>query len=295
MTPENIGELDALAITVVAEDSCLYETPYLAQHGISLLLEASNNGVSKRILMDVAQHPEPLLGNMRAMGINPAVIDAVVLSHCHYDHTRGISRILGEIGKAAIPVIAHPDIFRLHFVREPELRYIGIADGDRPEDIRLAGGKLTPTREPLVIRPGLITSGEVPRENDFESPPAGLFTVAGDAAVADEMADDLSLIANIKDKGLVVITGCAHAGIVNICRQASRVSNGIPLWGIVGGLHLVNAPEEIIQRTAQELSALGVKWINAGHCTGFNAQAEFRQVFGDGFAPLQTGMRFKLE
>jgi 7,8-dihydropterin-6-yl-methyl-4-(beta-D-ribofuranosyl)aminobenzene 5'-phosphate synthase len=293
MALENIGELDSLKITVLAEDSCRYETPYLAQHGISLLLEATGGNVSKHILVDVGQHPEPLLHNMRLLGFRPEQIDAVVLTHCHYDHTRGVSRVLREIGKANVPVIVHPDIFRPHFVTEPEHRNIGMRDGDLKADIERAGGKITPVKDPLVIRPGLFTSGEVTRQTDFEKPPPQLKTISGDRVIADSMIDDQSLFANIWGKGIVVITGCAHAGIVNICRQALRLTDK-PVWGIVGGLHLIDAPADIIQRTAKELAAMNVGWISAGHCTGFPAQVEFYQTLGERFSPLQTGMLLEL-
>ena len=121
---QELGTLDKLGITVLAEDSVLYESPYLGQHGVSFLLEGVSGGNIKRILVDVGQNSDALLSNMRTMGISPSIINAIVLTHCHYDHTQGIARMLREIGKKDVRVIAHPSIFRLLItnpLREPTL------------------------------------------------------------------------------------------------------------------------------------------------------------------------------
>ena len=158
---DKLGALDDLKITVLAEDSVLYESAYLGQHGVSFLLEGVSQGGVKRILIDVGQNSDALLSNMRIMGVSPAIIDAIVLTHCHYDHTQGIARVLGEIGKENVPVIAHPSIFRLHFGTQPYPRQVGIMPGDSKEEIEKAGGALSLTKDPFVIMPGIMTTGEV--------------------------------------------------------------------------------------------------------------------------------------
>ncbi|MCK4388174.1 MAG: MBL fold metallo-hydrolase, partial [Dehalococcoidia bacterium] len=130
-----IGELDSLKITVLTEDSVLYESHYLGQHGVSFLLEGAKGSDVMRILVDVGQNSQALLSNMKLMNISPSIIDAVVLTHCHYDHTQGVARVLKEIGRGDIQVIAHRDIFRLNFVTEPYLRHVGIMPGDSREEI----------------------------------------------------------------------------------------------------------------------------------------------------------------
>ena len=93
------------------------------------------------------------------MAIAPACIDAIVLTHCHYDHTQGLTRILQAIGRDEVPVIAHPDLFRLNFVQTPFLRHVGVMPGDLQPQVESAGGVLFPTRDPLQILPGLMTTG----------------------------------------------------------------------------------------------------------------------------------------
>ncbi|MFC1983413.1 MBL fold metallo-hydrolase [Chloroflexota bacterium] len=291
---ERLGALDNLRITVLAEDSILYESAYLGQHGVSFLLEGVSGGNIKRILVDVGQNPEALLHNMQTTGISPSVIDAIVLTHCHYDHTQGVARLLGKIGKKDVQVIAHPSIFRLHFCTEPYPRHVGIMPSDSKVEIEKAGGKLTLTKESLVIMPGIMTTGEVRRRTEFEEVTVAVKTIENGMVIDDLMLDDISVVANVKDKGLVIITGCSHAGIINIVNQAIEVTNCSKLEGIIGGLHLVEASDTVIKRTVEELSKLNMAWISAGHCTGFKAQVELYLAFGERFSPLHTGMKFEL-
>lgn len=289
----NKGELDRLRVTVIAEDSVLYESPYLGQHGISFLVTPERQDSIKNVLVDVAQNPSALLENMAMMDIVPSSIDAVVLTHCHYDHTQGLAKVLREIGKRDIPVIAHPDIFRLNFIDDPDLRHVGVMDADKRANIEDAGGTLYLTRDPLKIMPGLITTGQIERTTDFEEVGINLFTIDNGQVKPDLMFDDISVIANVKGKGLVIVTGCSHAGIVNITKQAAKLTGTQRIHGIIGGFHLIEAmgaAEIRIKKTAQALKKFDPDWIYAGHCTGFEAQVELYNTFEDRFSPLHTGM-----
>ena len=287
-----IGELNSLKITVLTEDSVLYESHYLGQHGVSFLLEGAKGSDVMRILVDVGQDSQALLNNMKLMNISPAIIDAVVLTHCHYDHTQGVARMLKEIGRKDIQVIAHRDIFRLNFVTEPYLRHVGIMPGDSREEIEKAGGSLLLTKDPVKLMSGITTTGEVKRQTDFEEVGIALKTIEGGEVVDDQMLDDISVVANVNGKGLVIVTGCSHAGIVNIARHAVELTGCDKIEGILGGLHLVDASDVRIKRTGEELSKLNPKWICVGHCTGFKAQVELYLTFRERFSPLQTGMQF---
>ena len=291
---EKLDALDNLRITVLAEDSVLYGSSYLGQHGVSFLLEGSSGGNTKRILVDVGQNSDALLSNMQTMGISPSIANVIVLTHCHHDHTQGIARMLREINKKDVPVIAHPSIFRLHFITQPYPRHVGIMQGDSKVEIEKAGGSLSLTKDPFVIMPGIMTTGEVKRGTDFEGVGIGLKTIENGMVVDDLILDDISVVANVKDKGLVIITGCSHAGVINIANQAIEISGGNKIESIIGGLHLVEASDTVIKRTVDELSQLNVARVSAGHCTGFKAQAELYLAFGERFSPLRTGMQFEL-
>jgi len=289
-----IGELDSLKITVLTEDSVLYESHYLGQHGVSFLLEGAKGSDVMRILVDVGQNSQALLSNMKLMNISPSIIDAIVLTHCHYDHTQGVARMLREIGRRDIQVIAHRDIFRLNFVTEPYLRHVGIMPGDSREEIEKAGGSLLLTKDPVNLMSGITTTGEVKRQTDFEQVGIALKTIEGGEVVDDQMLDDISVVANVNGKGLVIVTGCSHAGIVNIARHAVELTGCGKIEGILGGLHLIDASDVRIKGTSEELAKLNPKWICVGHCTGFKAQVELYLAFGERFSPLQTGMQFEI-
>lgn len=287
-----IGELNSLKITVLTEDSVLYESHYLGQHGVSFLLEGAKGSDVMRILVDVGQNSQALFNNMKLMNISPSIIDAVVLTHCHYDHTQGVAKVLKEIGRRDIQVIAHRDIFRLNFVTEPYPRHVGIMPGDSREEIEKAGGSLLLTKDPVKLMSGITTTGEVKRQTDFEEVGIALKTIQNGEVVDDQMLDDISVVANVKGKGLVIVTGCSHAGIVNIAKHAIELTGCEKIDGILGGLHLVDAPNVRIKRTVEELAKLSPEWICAGHCTGFKAQVELYLAFRERFSPLQTGMQF---
>jgi len=289
---KKLSQLDSCKITILAEDSVLYESPYLGQHGVSFLLEGISGKERKNILIDVGQNSEALLHNMKIMGVSPSIIDAVILTHCHYDHTQGITTMLRHIGKKDLPVIAHTDLFRLHFITEPYHRLVGIMPGDSKDEIERAGGSISLSKEPVMIMPGIMTTGEVPRRNDFEKVGIAVKTIENRNIVDDVMLDDTSIIANMKDIGLVIITGCSHAGIINIVNYAKEITGVSKVEAIIGGLHLVDAADDVINRTVEELDTINVSWISAGHCTGFKAQVKMYRTFGERFSPLHTGMKF---
>jgi len=285
--------LDSLNVTVLAEDSVLYESAFLGQHGIALYLEARRGTQKRNVLVDVGQNPEALLYNMKLLGIEASSIDAIVLTHRHYDHTQGLAAVLRAIGKQDLPVVAHPDLFKLNFVVDPFLRSVGVMSADARPRIEENGGLLFLTADPLPLLPGLTTSGYVQRQTDFEQAGASLRTIdAAGRVVVDPMDDDISVVACTASAGLVILTGCSHAGIVNITRQALAAYPGAGVGALIGGLHLVEASTERIAQTAAALRQLNVEKVYAGHCTGFDAQVELRAVFGSGFQPLRTGMVF---
>jgi 7,8-dihydropterin-6-yl-methyl-4-(beta-D-ribofuranosyl)aminobenzene 5'-phosphate synthase len=284
--------LDKLTVTVLAEDSVPYESPLLGQHGVSFWLEAERKGITKKVLVDVGQNPEALLFNVEKLGVPLAEADAVVLTHCHYDHTQGLTRILETIGRKDVPVIAHPALFRLNFVTDPFFQHVGVMQGDKPEDLRAAGAELVLVSGSLQLMPGLSTTGEVPRVTDFEEVGIPLSTLDENGRVVpDSMPDDLSLAARIEGKGLVIITGCSHAGIINILKHAAAPNERVE--GVIGGLHLVEASEERIEKTASALAEFSPSLVAAGHCTGFRAQAALYAKFGKKFTTMGSGTVFR--
>ena len=166
--------------------------------------------------------------------------------------------------------------------------------GDSKGEIERAGRSISLSKEPLMIMPGIMTLGEVPRRNDFEKVGIALKPIKNGSIADDVMLDDISIIANIKDKGLVIITACSHAGIINIVDYAKEIAGVSDIEAIIGGLHLVDAADVVINRTVKELDTMNVSWISADHCTGFKTQVKMYLTFGERFSPLHTGMKFTL-
>jgi 7,8-dihydropterin-6-yl-methyl-4-(beta-D-ribofuranosyl)aminobenzene 5'-phosphate synthase len=221
-------------------------------------------GAETRILMDTGPPPNIALHNAIAMRARLRELDAIVISHGHYDHIGGLLQILKRSSRF-IPVVAHPKVFGPKYAFKPNLQFIG-PGFDQPS-VKAAGGVLVLARNPVMITAGVTTSGEIARETDFEKT-EGFWTIEDDRFVEDAMNDEQALLINVKDKGLVVITGCAHSGIINTVRQAQKTSGVADLYGVVGGLHLEKAGDTRIKQSVDELSRIDPKVIYPCHCTG---------------------------
>lgn len=285
--------LDWVRVVVLVENSARFASPYLGLHGTAFFVEVYRGDARLGVLVDVGQNPDALLYNMKVLGVSPAAVDAIVLTHCHYDHTKGVSAVLKAIGKRGVPVVAHPDIFRPNFVAEPYLRYVGVDVDDSRERIVESGGALILSKDPVQLMPGLLTSGEVRKRVDFENVKSPFRTVSSDGRVVeDDMRDEIAVIANVRNEGLVIITSCSHPGICSIVKQAIELTGVKKVKAIIGGLHLVEASEERIRKTVEFLAQQDIDLIAAGHCTGFKAQVELYLKFKERFTPLYTGTVF---
>ncbi len=289
-----LDTVDGVAVTVVVTEYADYESPLLAQHGLSLLCDARRGRSRFRILVDAGQRGSPVAANLRLMGVDPSTIDAVFLSHSHFDHTHGLEAVLDSIG-SRVPVVAHPLVFRttLEAARPVSWRLGLYGPVDRPK-LEAAGAEFLLASEPLRLAPGVTTSGVIQQTVDCEKPAPGLtYTLSDDGRLVSDLGlDDLALIVNVAGEGLVLLIGCGHAGLVNTIRTARAVTGVDRVAGVIGGFHLLNAGPERIRFTVRELEATGARVI-AGHCTGFPASAAMAQALGDKFSLLLTGKRYE--
>ncbi|MCD6467298.1 MAG: MBL fold metallo-hydrolase [Methanomicrobia archaeon] len=284
----DIGKADRVSIYTIIEDYAGYDTPFYAQHGICFLLEIVSKEIKKRILFDTGQSAEPVLYNMKILGIDPKTIDMIFLSHCHYDHTQGLVGILKEIKKTDILIVAHPEIFRSNFVLSPSKRQIGMLEENTRENIEKNGGKLVLASDPFQLMNGVLSTGEIRNRIEFEEESTEFYTLKNQKVCKDNMSDDMSLIIRLSG-GIVVVSGCSHAGIVSITSKARKLTRNSEIKAIIGGFHLIDAEEEKIDRTISELKRMNVQKIFTGHCTGLKAECAFQKVWKDKFEKLYSG------
>ncbi len=286
----SMPQVDRVRLTVLAEDTVNKSRSHLvAKHGLSLLVETTVAGASTRILMDAGPPPNVALRNATAMRARVRELDAIVISHGHYDHIGGLLQILKRSSRR-IPIVAHPKVFGPKFAFKPNLQFIG-PDFDQ-SSVKAAGGILVLARNPVMIAAGVTTSGEIARETDFEKT-EGFWTVEDDRFVEDPMNDEQDLLINVKDKGLVVITGCAHSGIINTLKQAQKMSSVDDIYAVVGGLHLEKAADARIKETVDEFSRINPQVTYPCHCTGSKVIDRLREQRKD-CRRIQTGDTLEL-
>ncbi|MBU2647384.1 MBL fold metallo-hydrolase [bacterium] len=268
-----------IRISTLAENSAS-RLGLLAEWGLSILVETDDT----TILVDTGTSMVTA-ANARFMGANIQGIDRIIFSHGHADHTGGLVDLLKLADRTESPVeiIAHPDIWAPKFWRTENgrpYRYVGIPFTRKLAESLGASFHLTP--DPVWITDRIVTSGEVPMVTDFEEIDAGACVQTDEGYDPDPLKDDQSLFIR-SDKGLVIVCGCAHRGIVNTITHARQLTGCRDVYAIIGGIHLFSASEHRIQRTLEAIKRLDVKQIGVSHCTGPIASAFLAHALGDRF------------
>jgi 7,8-dihydropterin-6-yl-methyl-4-(beta-D-ribofuranosyl)aminobenzene 5'-phosphate synthase len=276
----------AVHITTLSENAAA-RTGFIGEWGLSILVETD----SAKVLLDTGLSTSAVY-NADLLGIDLSTIDAIVISHAHADHTGGLRDVLKRMRKQ-VPVIAHPDIWIPKYGAQGEKsRYAGIPHV-REELISL-GASFNLTAKPFKISDDIMTTGEIEMTTEYETIDARLCVKKGDEMIPDPLADDLAMVVKATE-GLILITGCAHRGIINTVRHVQKLTNGEYIHTIIGGTHLIVASPERIEKTSGELKELGLQRLGVSHCTGFNASAALAREFGDIFFLNNAGTQITLE
>lgn len=258
-----------MRLTIIFENHAGYRKGLLGYHGFSALVEHRG----KKVLVDTGTDGKVLLGNMTELGFSPDEIDAVFLTHGHYDHTGGLRAFL-ESRNSGIDVYAHPGIFARRIALKSYRREIGIPFGR--EELESLGARFHLSPKPAEFLPGFVSSGEIERITWDRA--VGHLVLDG-KTVPDPVLDDIALIVDLGD-GVAVITGCGHSGVINIARHAVELT-GKPVLALIGGFHLRGAGRALLEDAARKLAELGVEKLYAGHCTGLEEFAFLASALGN--------------
>jgi 7,8-dihydropterin-6-yl-methyl-4-(beta-D-ribofuranosyl)aminobenzene 5'-phosphate synthase len=280
-----------LRLTTLTENSGI-QGNFLAEWAWCILIETDQ----VNILLDTGKSISATY-NADTLGIDLNKIDKIVLSHSHYDHTGGLRDMLRRIGKDEIEVIAHPHIWADRYNRregKPD-KFMG-TPFPRPE-LENFGAVFNISTRPVRITDTIMTSGEVPMVTDFEkvsSTKIKRIIKQDNGEITDEILDDLAVFINTK-QGLVIVTGCAHRGIINTLYHAQRTTGVERIYAVFGGAHLNESSEERIWQTIKVLKEMDIQKLGLCHCTGLPAISMMAHEFGDRFIFNNAGTVIDLD
>ena len=266
-----------------------------AEHGFSALIEVRQGDRRWTVLFDTGLSPDAMVENADRMQVSFEAVQAAVLSHGHFDHAGGLAGLAARRGRAGMPLTVHPEVWTRRRLTLP-----GAGDLELPTLSRAAlqseGFEVVERRVPSLLLEGcVLVTGEIDRTTEFERgmPPAHQ-AWDGTAWRHDPLViDDQALVVDVRGRGLVVVTGCGHAGVVNIVRQAMRLTGVHRLAGLVGGFHLGGpAFETVIAPTVAALEQWAPALVVPGHCTGWRAQHALAAKLPDAWKAGSSGSTY---
>ncbi|MBN1937399.1 MAG: MBL fold metallo-hydrolase [Anaerolineae bacterium] len=273
-------------ITCLVDNAAGRSSSLWGEHGLAFLIETQ----AGRVLFDAGQSGAVLLHNMEALGIDPHTIDALAISHAHYDHTGGLPLLL-ERTRPGLPLYAHSDLFRERFsLHREKLVSIGLA---LTQEALAARTTLRLSERPQEIHPGIRTTGEIALRREPEGRSARHTVKAAEGWLPDPYLDDLSLTIEAP-AGLVLLCGCCHAGLLNTLAHVERTFEQTVVV-IAGGTHLINADTAHLERVGETLRK-SVRRVYPNHCSGEEAFHALRLALGaDVVRPCPAGTQLDLE
>jgi 7,8-dihydropterin-6-yl-methyl-4-(beta-D-ribofuranosyl)aminobenzene 5'-phosphate synthase len=304
-------EVDRVAITVITDnyyDAFRLDTPVAkrfrtrpgkwmhAEHGLSYFIETESDGNASGFMFDYGLDAQGVKRNMDALGIDVGKADGFGLSHGHFDHWGALTEMLAMSRariKKGTPLYLGEGAFERRYSLAP-------GTGDKLDIGRLnraeieASGlvQVVEVRRPTEVMPGGYFSGSVEQVTEYEKVPPMLLVRQGDEFVADSFPGEQAMAFNVRGKGLVVVSGCAHRGIVNTVKHVQKMAGIEKVYAVVGGFHLVSAEPEVIERTLSDMKSINPAYVVPAHCTGFEATMAFSKAMPEQFILNTAGTRY---
>ena len=310
ITPPNLQPVDSLDVTIVVDNAIDILLPsdertkrppltwdwsekqqLIAEHGYSVLLTVHRNREARSILYDAGLSKETAIHNLDILGIGLKNVEAMVLSHGHADHHGGLEGMLRRVGRKRLPFILHPDAWRDRKIIFPTGIEIRMPPPSRKllEDEEV---EILEERGPTLLLDGsVLVSGQVERVTSFERGfPFQQASRNGTWEPDPWIWDDQGITCNLKRRGLVVVSSCSHSGVVNVLRNAERITGTEKIHAFIGGLHLTGGIfEKIIPQTIEELEDIAPDVIVQGHCTGWKASHQISRALPEAYVQTSVG------
>jgi len=268
-----------------------------AEHGLAYQNETVVNGEPHSCLVDFATDAQAVMRNMKLLNINFGKIEALGLSHDHFDHQAAMIEILkakkGEFRKE-IPFYVGEQFFVGTYARRPDGNIQSLLALKREDVEGLGFVKIVEIKNPTPIIPGAYLPGHVEQVTDYEKIPPNLVAKKGNEFVQETFIGEQAVILNAKGKGLVVVSSCAHRGIVNTVKQAQKMTGMEKVYMVIGGFHLTGTTAERIQKTIADFKAINPEYIVPTHCTGFQAISAFAREMPNQFILNTAGTKYTI-
>jgi len=305
-----IAEVDKLTVWVLTDNA--YDTlrpdtkiakryrsvpgkAILAEHGVSFYVETVVNGKTSATMFDYGNDPMGVMNNITLLGLDLGKTSSFSLSHGHWDHFMAAVGILKQnqsrIAKGTSFYVGEGAFLRRYSLRPGAAEPADLGQLKK-EDIETFGLKVVEVKDPTQIIPGGYFTGNIERVTTYEKVPPSLLVKRGEKPEPDDFRGEQSLFFNVKGKGLVVISGCAHAGIVNTVKHAQKVAGTDKVHAVMGGFHLANAKPEVIEKTVADIKATKPDYIVPMHCTGFETIVAFAKEMPNEFTLNTAGTKY---
>jgi 7,8-dihydropterin-6-yl-methyl-4-(beta-D-ribofuranosyl)aminobenzene 5'-phosphate synthase len=266
-----------------------------AEHGLAYYVETVVDGKASTCMFDYASDPAGVMNNINLLGIDIGKTNAFGLSHGHWDHYLTATSILKQNQSriaAGTPFYVGEEAFNRRYSLRPNSTEATDLGQLMREEIEALGLKIVELKKPAQIIPGAYFTGNIERVTAYEKVPPSLLVKRGENPEPDDFRGEQALFFNVKGKGLVVISGCAHAGIVNTVKHAQKVAGADKIHAVMGGFHLVNAKPEVIQNTVADIKAMKPDYVVPTHCTGFETIMVFSKEMPDSFTLNTAGTKY---